>query len=139
MRQMMFAAFAAFLVTFATACGGLPVVEVQGVQFEGEADAKVMVPVVINGVVATGTAQCAVATDEGLPLCSLCVTMASAEVCQCFRGVDRVACPVDSLEEAVEESTEEPEVESEEAEEAPETEELPVEDEPLPVEGELAE
>lgn len=112
MKMIFVAAVLSLMMAFSMGCGGVPTVEVQGVQFEGEADAKVIVPVVVNGVVVTGVAACEVstATDGALPLCSLCVEAGSTTFCQCFRGVERVPCPTPVEPEAPVEEVVEPEL-----------------------------
>lgn len=125
LRVALLSLFTTIALTFA-ACGGVPSVEVQAVQFEGEADARVIVPVVFNGIVVTGEARCAVVSREEIeeaeevaaqtgesvegpfPTCAVCVETGDLRVCQCFRGAERVTCPAHLLPLAEEVVVQEP-------------------------------
>ena len=71
-------------------------VEVHPPAYAGAADARVVLPLSVYGVLLVADVSCEVDIDDLRPLCGVCIEVADATVCQCWRGSDRVSCPGDA-------------------------------------------
>lgn len=82
-------------------CGGTQHVEVLPPHIEASADTRVIVPVMVGGIGVIADVACEVSVDDPVPTCGVCVAVGEIEVCRCYRGAERVTCPVDAEAEGV--------------------------------------